>query len=257
MVGGFAVLSAADVSPLYAPAKRARSSDLLALIHDLSQPLTVVSWLLSLTERTAELPEVVVRRIELATREVDYLKSLLRDAIAADVESSEVCDRAAQPSSAEPPASAVHGPVAQTGSAAQTVPQVVDLSNVVQSIVAPLMHVRPGAVNLQLASRVLVVIGELAFRRVLNNVIDNALRAGGEAGRLWIRVESDGSCAVLSVEDDGPGFGQICRGRSLGLLSAATLLIDARGSLELGQSGLGGVRVTVRLPAFRDGGERP
>jgi signal transduction histidine kinase len=88
---------------------------------------------------------------------------------------------------------------------------------------------------------------------VLNNLIHNALRAGGETGRLRVCVDADGSNAVSSVEDDGPGFGRISRGRSLGLVSAATLVIAAGGSLELCHSELGGVRVGVTLPAFRDG----
>jgi signal transduction histidine kinase len=250
-------LSTAQVLPRHSQTELVRSSDLLTLMHDIHQPLTVVHWLLSMVEHTAELPEVVVKRIELATREVDFLFSVLQDAMTADIEPSAADDPSEPLSAAQAaPATVAEDLMEQTLPAAQAVPVVVDLEKVVRSIVTPLTEVRPGAVDLQLSENLLVVIVELAFHRVLNNLIHNALRAGGETGRLRVRVENDGSQALLSVEDDGPGFGRIGRGRNLGLVSAATLVIAAGGSLELGHSVLGGVRVSVRLPALQHGDER-
>lgn len=241
-------MASAEVLRSRVQSEPARSSDLLVLIHDLCQPLAVVSWLLAMVEHTAELPDVAARRIALATREVDFLCSLLRDAMTADIEPPGSSDLAGRPWPAEQPGPAADNLVEQTGP-----PDVVELTSVVRSIVTPLTQVRPGAVDLQLTGPTLAVIAEPAIRRVLNNLIHNALRAGGENGRLWVRVEGEGSNAVLSVEDDGPGFGRISRGRSLGLVSAATQVIAAGGSLELCRSGLGGLRVSVRLPTSRDG----
>lgn len=104
----------------------------------------------------------------------------------------------------------------------------------------------------------------LEFRRILANLIDNAVRYGARA-RLVLRAE-DGF-GVLTVNDDGPGVpvalmarltepferlepsrGRHSGGSGLGLSIVKALAESQGGRLELDNDATGGLRATVRLP---------
>ena len=101
---------------------------------------------------------------------------------------------------------------------------------------------RPGpAVNIK--------VSETPVWRALANVVDNATRAAGEAGRVEV-VIGQASQTVIDVIDDGPGFGNGPRGTaSLGLRVATSLLESCGGSLEVHSPAAGGTRVRIALPA--------
>lgn len=102
-----------------------------------------------------------------------------------------------------------------------------------------------------------------ALRRVLVNLIDNALRYGGDA-RLCVRVEA--RRLVLAVLDSGPGilpsqmeavFAPWYRapetatrvaGSGLGLAIARRLTLAMRGELELENRRTGGLEARLTLP---------
>jgi len=85
--------------------------------------------------------------------------------------------------------------------------------------------------------------------RVLSNVVDNAARAVGPAGRVEVAILR-GKQAVIEVTDDGPGFGNGPAGMaSLGLRVAASLLASCGGNLEVGSPAVGGTQVRIVLPA--------
>ena len=112
-----------------------------------------------------------------------------------------------------------------------------------------------------------VVLGDrLALRRVVANLIDNALKYGG-AARVELRRQ--GEFLVLTVDDDGPGIPPHQRelilepfvrlessrnrgsgGAGLGLSIARNLVEAHRGSIDISTSPGGGARLTVRVPAF-------
>jgi two-component sensor histidine kinase len=88
---------------------------------------------------------------------------------------------------------------------------------------------------------------------LLNEFVTNAVRHGfaDGAGRLVVRVGTDGERAILEVEDNGrglpPDFDPL-RGRGLGLQIARTLVeVDLRGDLEIGPAAGGGTLVRVRF----------
>lgn len=111
------------------------------------------------------------------------------------------------------------------------------------------------------------VIGDrLALRRVLGNVIDNAVKFGG---RARVTLSSEGRQVAIHVDDDGPGFlpehrdillepfvraepsrARVTGGTGLGLAVARGLIEAHGGGIMLGANGTGGGRVTLTLPVF-------
>ena len=93
-------------------------------------------------------------------------------------------------------------------------------------------------------------VDRLAFWRALRNMIGNAVRAAGPAGRVDVRVESLDGWAIVQVDDDGPGFGSGASGTdSLGLEIVRGFADRWSGRLEIGRSELGGCQARLRLRA--------
>jgi len=108
---------------------------------------------------------------------------------------------------------------------------------------------------------ILVRADRLLIRRVLHNLVDNAIDAGGEVSIGW-RETDDGRAEVI-VDDSGPGIPEKLReslfepyvtsketGTGLGLAIAKKIAIEHGGSLELdpAPSPLGGARFVVAIP---------
>jgi two-component system OmpR family sensor kinase len=104
----------------------------------------------------------------------------------------------------------------------------------------------------------------LALRRMLVNLVENAVKYGARA-RLRLQVE--GGSAVVEIDDDGPGIPQAFQeqvfepffrlensrnrdtgGIGLGLATARAIALDHGGEITLANRSGGGLRVTVRLP---------
>ncbi|MGV2064498.1 ATP-binding protein [Agrobacterium sp. 22-226-1] len=110
------------------------------------------------------------------------------------------------------------------------------------------------------------VIGDrLALRRIIGNLVDNAVKYGG---RALVAMTVEGDRARISIEDEGPGFSKEERelllepfvraepsrarktgGAGLGLAVAQTLLEAQGGTITLANSKHGGL-ATVTLPLF-------
>jgi len=87
--------------------------------------------------------------------------------------------------------------------------------------------------------------------RILFNVLTNACRAAGSVGRVRVQVDEADGYARLAVADSGCGFGRGNPGgqAGLGLEIIGALVLNYGGSVHLGVADLGGLVVTVRLPA--------
>lgn len=100
------------------------------------------------------------------------------------------------------------------------------------------------------------------LQEMLGNVLDNAWKWAG--GHVQISFLVEGERLVIQVDDDGPGLASEQRravlargvradervpGTGLGLAIADDLAQLYDGSIELGESPLGGLRVRVTLPA--------
>ncbi|HKH34920.1 MAG TPA: ATP-binding protein [Beijerinckiaceae bacterium] len=111
----------------------------------------------------------------------------------------------------------------------------------------------------------MVTVRPDAFRRMLFNLVSNACRHGT---RVAISANHETRWLLISVDDDGPGIRPEARedvfkpfvrldearnqdegGSGLGLAIARDIARSHGGDIVLGDSPLGGLRATVRLPA--------
>lgn len=86
--------------------------------------------------------------------------------------------------------------------------------------------------------------------RILYNLLANACRAAGSAGRVTVAVDEADGHARLTIADSGCGLGGAPAGgrAGLGLGIIGALALKYGGSVRLGVSDLGGLAVTVQLP---------
>ena len=110
-----------------------------------------------------------------------------------------------------------------------------------------------------------VLVRPQALRRVLGNLIDNALKYGGRADVGMVRLADGALC--IEVNDNGPGIpdeelGRVLEpfyrlensrnrdtgGTGLGLAIAAQLMLSIGGRLTLSNRPQGGLKATVLLP---------
>jgi signal transduction histidine kinase len=87
--------------------------------------------------------------------------------------------------------------------------------------------------------------------RILSNMLTNACRAAGPSGRVRVRVDEIDGHARLAIADSGDGLAHSApAGRAgLGLDIIGALVLKYGGSVHLGVGELGGLAITVLLPA--------
>ena len=139
--------------------------------------------------------------------------------------------------------------------------RLIDLATELQTDYARSKH----KLELGVADDLVLNIRSIAFKRLLMNLIDNAFRHAKHC-RLSARPVAP-SYIEIYVEDDGTGIPPAQReevlrpftrldparnlntsGVGLGLSVAKDIALNHGGSLELGDSELGGLKVTIRLP---------
>jgi two-component system nitrogen regulation sensor histidine kinase NtrY len=126
----------------------------------------------------------------------------------------------------------------------------------------PFVHVDPPAAPVH------AQCDKMLFRRVIANLVENAIQATRGAGKqpeVWLRVEAhtDGRAALI-VDDNGPGVPAAERqrifdpyvthregGTGLGLAIVRKIVIDHGGdvSVQEAPAPLGGARLLVEIPA--------
>ena len=105
---------------------------------------------------------------------------------------------------------------------------------------------------------------EKALRRVLSNLVKNAVEAQSGSGRVTVRTSHQDGRVILAVEDDGPGipeevrarvfepgFSTKQRGSGVGLFLARALVEQHGGHIEIDTETGKGTVVRVTLPAGR------
>ena len=136
-----------------------------------------------------------------------------------------------------------------------------DLNELVRSVYA--LHTEgPVEFELDLASDLPPVAGdERALRRVLSNLVKNAVEAQPQGGRVRLGTRSLGPLVQLSVEDEGPGmpddvqrrafepgFSTKNRGSGVGLFLARAIVEKHGGRIRIESRPGGGTAMQVELP---------
>ena len=139
-----------------------------------------------------------------------------------------------------------------------------DLGELISEIAEDARRKGGTAIDLTVTGDVVVPVKRNALKRCIVNLVDNAMKYGA---RTSISLARDGDHVVVTVEDDGPGipaerrqeafkpFRRLDEGRNLarggvglGLAIARDIARGHGGDVRLGDSSLGGLRATVRIP---------
>lgn len=100
------------------------------------------------------------------------------------------------------------------------------------------------------------------FKRVLSNLINNAVEALGEEGQVTITLEKNGQLALIKIKDNGPGIPQFVLknlgargntygkkgGAGLGLSHAIENLKQWQGEIKIESSANSGTCISISLP---------
>ena len=105
-----------------------------------------------------------------------------------------------------------------------------------------------------------VTLDHERIREAVANLIENAIEAAGEGGRIWLRSHAAGADGLIAVEveDSGPGFPESAaifdvfystkpEGTGLGLPIAHRTATDHGGTLQATRAG-GRTRFVLKLP---------
>jgi K+-sensing histidine kinase KdpD len=189
---------------------------LLEACHDMRQPIAGVLALAGATLTEPGLPKAARTRLEQIMEQAEWLADMIQSWLQAD-----------QPD--------------ESGGT--------DLARVVSETVAARCAGSRGGVNVVWpAEPVHASVHPVVIRRIMANVLDNAIRAAGPSGSVTIEIRSQDDWALVMVDDSGPGFGGIQTGLGLGLRAAARNVASYGGRLECGCAPLGGLRVSLWLP---------
>lgn len=203
---------------------RERTDMLAGVSHDLRTPLTRMKLQLSLMPPDPELDEL--------KRDIDEMEKMVGAYLAFARGQSE------QP--AEP----------------------TDLGNLINELADDVRR-RGRELQIDIGGSLTLPLRRLSFKRALSNLVENALRFGR---RVQLSVTRMANRVEIRIEDDGPGlpekerhkvfrpFYRLDQARhgsgnvGLGLTIARDAVLAHGGEITLGQSPMGGLMVTIRLP---------
>lgn len=121
-------------------------------------------------------------------------------------------------------------------------------------------------IEVEAPDEILVRGSEELLDRAIGNIVENARKFAGPAGRIRVRVEALAGHGVISVADDGPGIADDARaqvferffrepahrhtsnGAGLGLAVVRAIVSRHGGIVSAGRSELGGADLRIELP---------
>lgn len=185
------------------------------LLHDLRQPVAAIAALVAAAETVPDIPAKVLERLAQIQEESRQISDMIRQV--------------------------------QTGSLA---PEPLDAGTLALAVAGTIRTATGGEVRIVADAGATVVADEAAVRRVLSNLLDNAIRAAGPEGTVLVRVQRSGRWIQFDVHDSGPGFGFGPQGTSgLGLHIVEQLTEAHGGEVMFLRSHLGGTLARLHLPA--------
>ncbi|MDT4912914.1 MAG: hypothetical protein QOC66_2042 [Pseudonocardiales bacterium] len=195
-------------------------------LHDLQQPITTLALLVSVAETSPHLADHDRAQFELIGQQARAAQDLISAALTV-VNSYESPER---------------------GRLAGVAAQPIALSEEVSVILHPLQTLHGRRLSYDAEESPMVSMDRVSLRRIVENLLNNALRASAPHGPVQVTVTRVGGEAKLTVDDSGPGFGRIRTGAGIGLLASISSVIGSSGKVQLEQSTLGGARVSILLP---------
>lgn len=191
------------------------AAELRALFHDLGNHLVTFSCMLETVDRGPGRSQISHRQVSLMRTQTARMLDLLREAVDQDRQPENIAVRV-----------------------------------MINEIVCMANTRRQATVILREGQERRLYTHPAALWRIVANVVDNAVRAAGPAGRVEISVHDRPPHLVIEVADNGPGFGKVRSGvASLGLGIAASLTRKCDGEIQMLPVYPHGVRVHLK---FRD-----
>jgi PAS domain S-box-containing protein len=206
--------------------------------HEIKNPLTPIRLsaeriLRRFRAGESDLPEAIERGTRIIVEEVTFLKSLVNE-------------------------------FSRFARLPEMRPQPSDLAALARSAARLFEGAREGVgVRVEsLLRRETVVLDPDQMKRVLVNLIDNALEACGENGEIVVRLSDRDGCCTIEVADTGrgvpqrdrdklflPDFTTKGRGTGLGLAIVYRIVADHRGTIRVEDNRPRGARFIIELPA--------
>lgn len=187
--------------------------EVLRIKHDLRQPLAAIVWSLEAMHDADDLPMRHRIALEQIERDAHWMSRLLTEAFGTQAKVS-----------------------------------VVDLGDSVAGSCSTTPTSAPYDVVFTQAGETPVLVDPVELQRAARNLMDNAMRAVADGGRIEVDVSSVGGRGVLQVGDSGPGFGGLSPRHGLGLVGVRRFVERFGGDLAFGTSSLGGALVQLSLP---------
>jgi signal transduction histidine kinase len=186
---------------------------LVRLRHDLRQPLAAIRWSVDAMNGTDDMPVHVSIALDQIGRQARWMERLLAEML-------------------DGPAGVV----------------VVDLADALADCCSSAPPNAPYDVSFTKFGGVPVLVDPVGLERAARNLMDNAIRAVAEGGRIEVKVSARGARGVLEVADSGPGFGLLTPRQGHGLVGVRRFVERFGGDLACGTSALGGALVQLSLP---------
>ncbi|MDX6325009.1 MAG: hypothetical protein QOK15_1363 [Nocardioidaceae bacterium] len=133
--------------------------------------------------------------------------------------------------------------------------RLVDIGAVVQECVQAVSRGRDVPVTIVDLAEAHGYGDRVLLRRAIGNVLDNALRAAGDDGKVMVALTTSECQALIEVTDSGDGFGDIPSGTGLGLAVVSQAMKAWHGTLQIVSGPDPGttVRLVVPCNALGDG----
>lgn len=138
-----------------------------------------------------------------------------------------------------------------------------EMARRVAELYTPAFHEHKQSLHLNASGAVVAKVDSRFFLRLLSNLMENELRYAGEGAQIELRLSTANGAAVVSIEDDGPGFppeiehqifqrfmkGHASQGHGLGLAFVKAVACAHGGSAKAeNRRGQRGARIVVEVP---------
>jgi K+-sensing histidine kinase KdpD len=124
----------------------------------------------------------------------------------------------------------------------------VDVVELVSRCVVRAQQTASSEIGFVYAEGAVAVAAPVALGRAVGCVLDNAVRAAGDGGRVDVEVTRTPREIIILVNDDGPGLGRVPTENSLGLTITRALISACRGGFELKGGTVGGAVARIAIP---------